>query len=134
MTNETVIDFRDDPISKGPCAIVAYARRLNGKRPALEYIENLKRSDWAKLAKSFVKMAQVGRIHNTERFRKLGGKSGKIYEFKIHPKVRILCFQLGKTWLLTHGFDKETGGTPPGQIKRSEQIMSEHMSLLERQE
>lgn len=132
MTNETVIDFRDDPLSRGPCAIVAYARCFSGKRPALEYIENLKRSDRAKLAKSFVKMAQVGRIHNKERFRKLGGKSGKIYEFKIHPKVRVLCFRLGRTWFLTHGFDKETGDTPPGQIERSERIMNEHISLLKR--
>jgi len=131
MTNESVINFRDDPLVKGPCAIVAYARRLNGKRPALEYIENLNISDRAKLAKSFVKMAQVGRIHNKERFRKLGGKSGKIYEFKIHPKVRVLCFQLSKTWLLTHGFDKETGNTPPGQIKCAEQIMNEYVALLE---
>jgi phage-related protein len=130
MTNESVLNFRDDPLVKGPCAIVAYARRFSGKRPALEYIENLKLSDWAKLAKSFVKMAQVGRIHNTERFRKLGGKSGKIYEFKIHPKVRVLCFQLGKTWLLTHGFNKETGDTPSRQIERAEVIMDEHISLL----
>jgi len=130
MTNEPVINFRDDPLVKGPCAIVAYARRLNGKRPALEYIEKLTVLDWAKLAKSFVKMAQVGRIHNTERFRKLGGKSGKIYEFKIHPKVRVLCFQLGKTWLLTHGFNKETGDTPSRQIERAEVIMDEHISLL----
>jgi len=130
MTNEPVIDFRDDPLVKGPCAIVSYARCFSGKRPALEYIENLKLSDWAKLAKSFVKMAQVGRIHNKERFRKLGGKSGKIYEFKIHPKVRVLCFQLGKTWLLTHGFNKETGDTPSRQIERAEVIMDEHISLL----
>jgi phage-related protein len=131
MTKESVINFRDDPLVRGPCAIVAYARCLNGKRPALEYIENLNISDWAKLAKSFVKMAQVGRIHNKERFRKLGGKSGKIYEFKIHPKVRVLCFQLGKTWFLTHGFDKETGNTPSGQIKRAENIMNEYKALLE---
>jgi len=130
MTSKCAIDFRDDPLVKGPCAIVAYARRLSGKRPALEYIENLGRSDWAKLAKSFVKMAQVGRIHNKERFRKLGGKSGRIYEFKVHPKVRVLCFQLGKAWLLTHGFDKETGKTPPGQIRSAEQIMKEHRTLL----
>jgi phage-related protein len=122
-----VIDFRDDPLIKGPCAIVAYARQLNGKRPALDYIEKLQKPDWAKLAKSFHKMAQVGNINNIERFRKL---RGKIYEFKIHPKVRVLCFQLGKTWFLTHGFDKETGDTSPRQIMRAEQIMKEHISLL----
>ena len=132
MPNEQVINFRDDPLVKGPCAIVAYARLLNGKRPALGYIENLQKTDWAKLAKSFRKIAQIGKIQNTERFRKLHTKSGKIYEFKIYPKARVLCFQLGKTWLLTHGFDKETGDTPPRQIKRAEQIMKEHLSLLQK--
>ncbi|MBN1804601.1 MAG: type II toxin-antitoxin system RelE/ParE family toxin [Sedimentisphaerales bacterium] len=129
MTNKNKIDFTDDPLIKGPCAIVAYASRKNGKKPALDYIETLGRSDWAKLAKSFVKMAQVGRIHNIERFRKLGGKSGKIYEFKVYPKVRVLCFQLDKTWFLTHGFNKETGNTPPRQIDCAEEIMNEHISL-----
>ncbi len=127
MTNKSVIDFRDDPLVKGPCAIVAYARRTNGGRPAKDFIEDLEKSDQAKLAKSFRYIACVGRINNTERFRKL---RGKIYEFKVHPKIRILCFQSGKTWLLTHGFNKETGDTPPRQIKRAEQIRKEHISLL----
>jgi len=131
MSNKSVVDFRNDPLVKGPCAIVAYARRTNGKRPAFYYIENLKKENWAKLAKSFTKMAEIGRIGNPERFRKLGGRSGKIWEFKVHPKTRVLCFQLGKTWLLTHGFDKETGDTPVRQIDRAEQIMKEHMALLE---
>ncbi|MCJ7777482.1 MAG: type II toxin-antitoxin system RelE/ParE family toxin, partial [Sedimentisphaerales bacterium] len=115
MTIKAVIDHRDDPLVKGPCAAIAYARRTNGKRPALGYIENLEKEDWAKLAKLFTKMVEVGSIRNPERFRKLGGRSGKIYEFKIHPKVRVLCFQYGKTWFLTHGFDKETDKTPPGE-------------------
>jgi len=127
MTNKAVIDFRDDLLVKGPCAIVAYARRKNGNRPAKDFIENLEKSDHAKLTKSFQRMAHVGRIHNTERFRKL---SGKIYEFKVYPKVRILCFQLRKAWLLTHGFRKETGDTPSRQIERAEDIMNEHISLL----
>lgn len=127
MTNKVVIDFRDDPLVKGPCAIVAYARRVNGSRPAKDFIENLGKSDQAKLWKSFHHIAHIGRIYNTERFRKL---RGKIYEFKIYPKVRVLCFQLGKTWLLTHGFYKETGSTPPRQIERAENIMKEHISLL----
>jgi len=94
MTNKTVIDFRNDPLVTGSFAIVAYARRKNGNRPAMDYIENLEKLD------------------------------------KIYPKVRVLCFQLEKTWLLTHGFDKETGDTPPRQIERAEVIMKEHISLL----
>ena len=127
MTNKAVIDFRHDLLVKGPCAIVAYARRENGSKPAESYIESLEQSDQAKLARSFKQIADTGNIWNTERFRKL---RGKIWEFKIHPKVRVLCFQLGKTWLLTHGFDKETGDTPPRQIRRAGEIMEEHISLL----
>jgi phage-related protein len=123
-----VIDHRDDPLVKGSCAAIAYARQANGKRPALDYIENLEKEDWAKLAKSFTKMAQVGKIWDTERFRKL---CGKIWEFKIHPKVRVLCFQSGKTWFLTHGFDKETGNTPRKEIERAERIMREHIAQSE---
>jgi phage-related protein len=128
MAMKYVVDTTEDLLVKGPCGAVAYARRLNGNRPALEYIESLEQSDRAKLAKSFNTMAQVGKIWNTERFRKL---RGKIWEFKVYPKVRVLCFQLGSTWLLTHGFDKETGDTPLRQIERAEQIMKEHIALLE---
>jgi len=127
MTNKEVVDFSDDPLVKGSCAIVCYARRSSGLRPAKDFIEDLGKLDQAKLAKSFHKIAHVGRINNKERFRKL---HGKIYEFKVYPKIRILCFQLGKTWLLTHGFYKETGNTPPRQIERAESIMKEHISLL----
>jgi phage-related protein len=127
MPNKAVIDFRDDLLYKGPCGIVAYARRKNGNRPAKSYIENLEQSDQAKLFRSFKQIADTGNIWNTERFRKL---RGKIWEFKIHPKVRVLCFPSGKTWLLTHGFPKETGDTPSRQIERAEEIMREHISLL----
>jgi phage-related protein len=128
MTMKFVIDPVDDILVKGPCAAVAYARRTNGKRPAFDYIENLEKEDWAKLLKSFTKIAEVGRIWNTERFRKLGGRTGRIWEFKVHPKVRVLCFQHGKIWFLTHGFDKETDKTPPEEISRAEQIMKEHFA------
>ncbi|MDT8302972.1 MAG: type II toxin-antitoxin system RelE/ParE family toxin [Sedimentisphaerales bacterium] len=126
MTNKDVIDFSNDPLVKGPCAIVAYASRLNGSRPARDYIENLQQSDQAILTRSFRQLAFTGKIWNKERFRKL---RGKIWEFKTHPKARVLCFQLGKTWFLTHGFNKETGNTPPRQIVRAEEIMNEHVSL-----
>ena len=105
---------------------MAYACRINGSRPAKDFIEDLGRPDQAKLTKSFHSIANAGTIHNIERFRKL---RRRIYEFKIYPKVRILCFQSGKTWLLTHGFNKETDKTPTKQIERAEKIMQEHISF-----
>jgi len=126
VSNRAIIN-QDDKILKGPCAIVAYARRENGKRLAKDFIENISREEQAKLSKSFRTITKVGNIYNKERFRKV---RGKIFEFKIHPKVRVLCFQRGKTWLLTHGFNKETNKTPEREIKRAEDIMKEHISLL----
>lgn len=110
---------------------MAYARRANGKKPAKDYIEDLEREDQVKLAKSFIKITRVMRISNPERFRKLGGTSGKIYEFKVHAGRRVLCFQQDKTWYLTHGFDKQTGKTPPKEIQRAEAIMGEYLSLMD---
>lgn len=130
MTNKAVVNS-EDIVAKGPFAIVAYARRSNGKRPAKEYIESLQKPDRAKLAKRFIYLAQIGQIYTREQFRKLGGKSGKIFEFKVLPGIRVLCFHQGNKWLLTHGFKKQMGKTPPKEIQRAEQIMKEHMALLE---
>jgi len=127
MTNGYVIDFREDVLKRGPCAIVAYARRLKGSRPAKDYIENLQQQHQATLARSFKQLANTGSIVNKERFRKL---RGKIWEFKVHPGVRVLCFQQGKSWLLTHGFKKQGEKTPTKEIERAENIRDEHMSLL----
>lgn len=113
MPNQPAIDFGCDPLLKGSCAAVAYARRTNGKRPAKEYIEDLGREDQAKLAKRFIKIAATGKIWNEEQFRKLGGKSGRIYEFKVYPGIRLLGFQQDKTWYLTHGFNKQKVKAPP---------------------
>ena len=93
-------------------------------------MENLGPEDQAKLAKSLIKITRVMRISNPERFRKLGGASSRIYEFKVHPGVRVLCFQQGKTWYLTHGFSKQTDKTPSREIQRAETIMREHLSLM----
>lgn len=130
MTNKAVVSS-EDIVTKGPCAMVAYARRTNGNKPAEDYIENLEQTDHAKLTKLFRTMANIGKINNTDRFEKLGGQSGKIYEFKVYPRVRVLCFQRGNTWLLTHGFPKQTRQTPRIQIERAEAIMKEHILLLD---
>ena len=132
MTNKQVLDFKDDPLIKGPYAIVAYARRKNGERPAKEYIEHLQKIDQAKLAKRFIYLANTGQIFTKEQFRKLGGKSGKIFEFKVYPSVRVLCFKQDRTWYLTHGYNKQTDKTPTIEITRAEQIMKDHISLLQK--
>ncbi len=129
MTNRFSISYQDDPLIEGENAIVAYARRKNGNRPAKKYLEDLQKEDQAKLAKLFSKIVEVGKIINTERFRHL---SGKIWEFKVHTGVRILCFQEGKTWFLTHGFNKQRRKTPPKEIATAEQIMDEHLAYNQR--
>ena len=127
MTSRSVVDLREDVVKRGPCAIVAYARRLHGDRPAKDYIENLQRQDQATLARSFKQLVDTGKIINEQKFKKL---REKIWEFKTYSGIRVLCFQQGKSWLLTHGFKKQSGKAPPRQIERAEVIRNEHLSLL----
>ena len=55
-----------------------------------------------------------------------GEVGGDIWEFKRH-QVRIMCFQVGRRMVLTHGFRKKENRTPRRQIERAERIRAEHL-------
>jgi len=103
--------------------IVCVVRR-NGSAPAEDFIKELDRFERAEVRSLFQKMADEGKIFNKQQFRHL---AGKIYEFKRH-QVRFGCFQMGHTWVLTHGFIKKQPKCPRTEIERAERIMKEHLS------
>ncbi len=78
-----------------------------------------------KFSTLFARLADIGKISNKEQFRKL---RDDIWEAKRNG-YRILCFQRGRRWLLTHVYKKQKRKCPPGEIDRAEQIMLEHMQL-----
>ena len=79
----------------------------------------------AKFIISFKNMANRGRIDNKQKFRRL---DGPIYEFKCKTS-RILSFQKGTTWYLTHGFSGKSGSgkCPRKEIEKAKIIMEEHL-------
>lgn len=69
-------------------------------------------------------MAEVGRISDPRKFKKL---QGKLFEFK-RFQIRVACFQIGNRWILTQGFVKKSDAWPRKEIERAEQIMEEHLA------
>ena len=72
----------------------------------------------------FERMADHGRINNREQFKKV---AGYIFEFKRH-QIRIGCFQVGRTWFLTHGFIKKADEWPASELQKANDIRIEHLA------
>ena len=113
-------------VCNGSWGTVRYAVQANGKMLADEFIRGLEVRDQRKLAVRFVRMAEDGQIRNPEQFKKV---VDDIFEFKSF-QIRIGCFQVGRTWFLTHGFVKKQAKWPKPEIERARRIRKEH---LERQ-
>ncbi len=95
----------------------------NGSMPAKEFVESLSQGEQTKLAVLFKRMADTGEIRNKEQYKKV---EGDIWEFKRH-QVRVMCFQVRKRVILTHGFRKKANRTPRSEIERAKRIRAEHL-------
>jgi len=113
----------DDIVLEGILRTIRYALCTNGRKPAKEFVESLDRKKQIQLRVLLEKMANAGKIVNLQKFRHL---RKKIYEFK-SGQIRILCFQEGRAWVLTHGFIKKQNKTPHREIDKAEAIMYEHL-------
>ncbi len=118
----------DNVVVKGEWGTVEYAIKLNGKMPAKDFIENLGRNEKSKLSHPLEKMAETGNVWNPQKFRIIKGIREKIYEFK-SGNLRLLCFQKGKSWILTNGFLK--GEPARKEFKKAIKIKKEHLEVVE---
>lgn len=115
------------PAAIGLRATVDFASDAKGHQAARSFFTNdLTLDQQAKMAALFQRLADFGKIHNREKFKKLVD-SHNIYEFK-HNQIRIGCFQCGKVWFLTHGFIKKKDDWPPAEVTRAERIRTEHLA------
>lgn len=108
-------------VYKGAQRTIEYAVRSNGSVPAREFIESLDQSEQARMLALFTRLGDSGKITHKEQFKKL---EGNIWEFKRH-QVRVLCFQEGGRWILTHGFPRRQ--MRQSEIERAEKIREEHL-------
>lgn len=111
-------------VVRGTMRSIEYAVCANRSMPAKEFIEGLDEGDQRKLDVLFRKMAETGKLFNKEQFKLV---KEKIYEFKRH-QIRIGCFQVETSWVLTHGFKKKTDRWPQNELKRAERIREEDLA------
>jgi len=115
---------RVEVVVRGAMRTIEYAVCANGSSPARGFIESLDERDQRRLDVLFRRMADTGKIFNREQFKQV---KGKIYEFKRY-QVRVGCFQVQSSWILTHGFVKKSPRWPKSEIERAERIMSEELA------
>ena len=93
------------------------------------FLEELPEKERMRFVTLFQRMADTGRIHNEEQFKK---EQDKIYAFK-RGQMRIGSFQIEERWLLTHGFIKKCSRWPKAELDRAERIMNEHLDCERRE-
>ena len=117
-------------VKEGPMKTVVAAVRSNEKSPARDFLESLWQRDrpaFTKFRALFEKIAKTGLIRNTTQFRK---EEGDIWSFK-HGQCRIACFQDGRCWVLTHGFEKKRGRWRKEDLKKAENIRADDLARIE---
>ena len=115
-------------VQSGDWGTVEYAVRANGTMEAKEWLDIQTDSTRASFDHLFRTLANGQRIFNKTQFRIL--RDG-IWEFK-RAGDRLLTFQHGNAWFLTHHYPK--GGsrkTPKRVIDRAVKIRSECIKFIE---
>ena len=113
-----------DFVARGGWGEVRYAARANGSMEAKDWLDGAGKRVQSKFDHLFRKISGAGKIANTEQFRSL---SSGIWEFK-RDGHRILCFQHGDCWWLTHHYAKSGPKCPRREIDRAIEIRGEHLT------
>lgn len=100
---------------------------VRGKSQALEYADNLSRSDRAKLEGLLRVMGDIGQIRNKTKFRSEGDQ---LYAFKPQPH-RFLCFFMqGRKIIITNGFIKKRDKLPQSEKKRASSYRQDYQQRV----
>jgi hypothetical protein len=91
----------------------------DGSSPALSFLEKLPQSDNFKLMNLFIQMAEIGRINNNTKFKKLEQSDG-LMQFKSH-QIRVFCFRHADTVYLIDGVIKKKDLHRDQDVSRAEQ-------------
>ena len=123
---------RPEPAATGEWGRVVWAVEASGKRPALEFFEQLREEQAAKMQVLFERLAEHGQITNREHFKKLENLQGHaICEFKRH-QIRFLGrYGPGKQFLVAHGLQKKQNKHRPTDLHRTARILTEHLARHE---
>lgn len=103
----------------------------DGNCPADDFLRSLSDSDRSSLQPTFEILADEGRLHNPERFKKVEGSDG-IFEIKNY-QIRIFgFFTPHKQFLLVDGTQKKKDKHERANIKRAENVRAAYFEALKR--
>ena len=114
-------------VASGPWGKVVWARTASGKSPARDFFDALPDPQAAKVQALFNRMAETGKIHNRQKFKKLRDIGGQaLWEFK-SSQIRFLGrLGPGPTFIVASGLRKKRGALVPRDLKRAARILDEH--------
>ena len=94
--------------------------------PALEHLYSLAKRERDKVFSFLERTARLGPLGYTdERSKKL---TNDIFELKPTSEVRLPYFFDGRNrFVITHGFTKKRGRTPPAEIRRAVWLRNEYL-------
>jgi hypothetical protein len=129
------------PVPRGRWGFVEYARTANGRYEAEEFLNKTILRDFGKTNGKTVQRRLIAIFQNISDFGvspKLEHKQGEVWGIKFEfsrKLIRFACFQMGRCWVLTHGFykpgaKKKLGPWPNAELDRADRIRLEHINYL----
>lgn len=103
---------------------IVYAKDGEGNSPGAQFFYELSLSDKAKLSALFVLLADLHSTRNPEKFGDLGNGIFELKSFQIRMPFAYSTMERGVV-MVTHGFVKKRGRTPPSEIERARRILAE---------
>jgi phage-related protein len=115
---------------KGPCYTVEYAVTADGRMPAKEDLDRLKRKNlrrYSRFKLLFIQFAKTGTLPPSKLDEYKGTKLKKFKHSEAYP-YRVPCFFVGNRVILTHLFAKKGRKQISAEIEKAKRIMNEHMA------
>ncbi len=115
-------------IYEGECFAILWGVASNGSCQARDYYQGLGVTDRAKAVALFKRMADVGRIYDTTKFRQ---ETKKLYVFKPQPH-RFFCFFVKRRRIvIVSAYQKQGDKAPQQEIAKAEKLRLECLKNLE---
>jgi hypothetical protein len=117
----------DRVVVRGAWGAVEWAVDAQGHMPARELYETLGDGDKAKVLALFGRLAETGKITNSEKFKKVADVRGQqIFEFKSFQARLLGSFRPGRRFVVAVGLIKKKDRHNPRDLDTAARILSEH--------
>jgi hypothetical protein len=117
----------DRIVARGQWGTVEWALDERGRMPASTSFAALNDIEKAKVLALFKRLADTGRISNTEKFKKIGKvRNQDLFEFKSFQERFIGGFRPGKKFIVALGLTKKKDKHNSADLEAAARILSEH--------